>query len=128
MSHELGSRDFDNLFAGSNQLPVSDGETLVNSADTVVRGQVMAKITSSGEWARYKSGGSGGQEIPRGIAAEAADGTAASVPVVVYKTGEFNKNALVFNGSDTLTEAVKNLLQDVNIHTKDSVDTDGVHS
>ena len=128
MSHELGSRDFDNLFAGSNQLPVSDGETLVNSADTVVRGQVMGKITTGGEWARYKSGNSDGTEIPRGIAAEAADGTAAAVPVVVYKTGEFNKNALVFDGSDTLTEAVKNQLQDVNIHTKDSVDTDGVHS
>ena len=124
---ELGERTFDNLFVGSAQDAVSDGETLVNSADTIVRGQVMGKITTGGKWARYKSGNSDGTEIPRGIAAEAADATAADVPCVVYKTGEFNTRALVFDGSDTLTEAVKNLLQDVNIHTKTSLDTDGVH-
>ncbi|MDX1602018.1 MAG: head decoration protein [Salinimicrobium sediminis] len=126
---ELGERTYDNLIAGTNQLEVSDGETLL-ADEVAVRGQVMAKITASGKWVTYKSGGAGGEEIPRGIAAEDVDASdpSADAPITIYKTGEFNENALVFDGVDTLTEAVKNQLQDVNIHTKGSIDTAGVHT
>ena len=129
MSHELGERQFDNLIAGSAVETVSDGETLL--ADEVsVRGQLMAKITASGKWVTFKSGGAGGEEIARGISAETVDASnpSADAPTVIYKTGEFNENALVFDGGDSLTEATKNALQDVNIHTKPSIDTAGVHS
>lgn len=122
-----GERVFDNLIYGSNQLVVSDPENIATN-DIGVRGQVMGKITGSGKWIKYKSGAGDGSEIPRGIAAEDYDATPSGVKSVIYKTGEFNENAIVFDGGDTLTEAVKNQFQDVNIHTKSGIDVDGVHN
>ena len=122
-----GERTFDNLIVGSAVETVSNGETLATT-DVSVRGQVMGKITASGKWTKYKSGSADGSEIPRGILAQDADASGADVPCVIYKTGEFNKDALVFDGGDSLTEAVKNLLQDVNIHTQGTIDVAGVHN
>ena len=126
MSHEIGTNTPDTLFAGSNQLPVSDGETILQG-ENVVRGEVLGKITASGKWVTFNLGNANGSEIPRGIASEDINAAASDMESVVYKTGEFNANALVFS-ADSLTEAVKNLLQDVNIHTKPNVDTSGVHN
>lgn len=124
---ELGTRSYDNLIAGSAVETVSTGYILL-TGQVVVRGQMMGRITATGKWKKYQSASVDGSEIPRGVSAEAIDATAADKKIVIYTTGEFNKNALVFDGGDTLTVAVKNLLQDVNIHTKDSVSVTGVHS
>jgi hypothetical protein len=74
-------------------------ETL--DAGSVVRGEVLGKITSGGKVIASVGGGSGGSEVPYGIAAHDADASDGDVQVLVYIRGNFNELRITMGGTHT---------------------------
>lgn len=72
----------------------------------VVRGEVMAILTSGGKAVASVTGGSDGSQTPFGICAADADATGASPDVdgevLIYTRGTFNEHALVIGASHTI--------------------------
>jgi len=95
----------DNLFAGTQTMPVVSGaETVVSGSGVVVRGSVMGRITTGGKINKIKlvdATSVDGSEAAYCIMAETVDATSADVVAQVYYTGEFNTSALTFGSTDT---------------------------
>jgi len=90
----------DNLIAGlSDVIPVE--VEIVSGEGVLGRGSVLGKITESGLYALVNSAGSDdGRRTAAAILAEDVDATDEDVVTTAYIAGEFNKNALVFGGTD----------------------------
>jgi hypothetical protein len=105
----------DNLIAGNFPL-VTDTGTLL-SGESVVRGELLGKITSGGKLAVSLSASSDGSETPYCIAAETVDASAADAPIAYYLTGEFNIAAMTF-GTGHTAASVKDGLRALGIFLK----------
>ncbi|MCK5614110.1 head decoration protein [Candidatus Pacearchaeota archaeon] len=114
---------YDNLFAGSNVLPVSQPITLI-TGQNLVRGALLGRITASGKWNLSLLAAVDGSQVPRAILAKDTDATSADVETASYETGEYNQNGLTFGTGHTVANT-KDALRDLNIHLKDPVDVDG---
>ena len=91
-SYGLGTESYayDNLFAGSNIRPVSEGGTLI-SGQNLTRGAVLGKITASGKYTLSLSASGDGSQTPTAILAKDTDATSGDVETTVYLTGEYNQ-------------------------------------
>jgi len=91
----------DNLFAG-HEIPVLvKGVTLEAGQGELKRGTVLGKVTATGKYKAVNSANEDGSEVADCILADDVDTTAGDVTAVAYKTGYFNRKALVFGGDDT---------------------------
>jgi len=91
----------DNLFAG-HEIPVLvKGVTLEAGQGELKRGTVLGKVTASGKYKVVNSANEDGSEVADCILADDTDTTDGDVTAVAYRTGHFNRKALVFGGSDT---------------------------
>ena len=95
-----GSVTYDNLFAG-NVADVVTGVGTLASGQNVTRGTALGRLTADGTLKVVDSTKSDGTQTIYAIAADAVNATSAAQPVPVYFTGEFNKAALIFGGTDT---------------------------
>lgn len=86
----------DNLIAGD--LHRATAQIILKSGRLYPVGAVIAK-TANGTGTLIDSAGD--NKTIYGILAEEVDATAADTGGIVYLSGEFNQNALVFGGSDT---------------------------
>lgn len=94
----------DNLFAGTQVQPVVADEVVLDKsiADVVVRGTALGMITATNTYVPVDSTAEDGSENIVCILAETVTvDAAADKPAPAYFTGEFNKNAIVFGGTDT---------------------------
>jgi hypothetical protein len=89
----------DNLIAGNFPI-ITDTGTLV-SGESVVRGEVLGKITTGGKLAASLLASDDGSETPDCIAAETVDASSADKPIAVYLTGEFNSAAMTIGTGHT---------------------------
>lgn len=96
---ELGEFTHDNLIAGDFPLVTQD-ETVL-SGESVVRGELMGKITASAKLKPCDSTASDGSEAPYAIMAEDVDASAADAAGITYHSGQFNQDAVTFGGTDT---------------------------
>lgn len=96
----LGSLTYDNLFAGNVADIATDMGTLA-AGQKVARGAVLGRVTADKTLKLVDSTKADGTQTVYAVAAEAVDATAAAQPVPIYFTGEFNKAALTFGGTDT---------------------------
>ncbi|MCY9511874.1 head decoration protein [Paenibacillus larvae] len=94
---------YDNLIAGGVSPVVSKGET-VKAGGAYLRGTVLGRIAEDGKLVPVDSSKTDGSEKPFAVLAETVDATKEDKAVAVYFTGEFNKDALIFGGSDTLDQ------------------------
>lgn len=94
------SFDPDNLFAGWVQPVNSDSGIILTGQGVLVRGTVLGKITASKKLKVVDSAQSDGSQLVYCVLAEDVDTTSADAVAPIYLTGEFNKNELVFGGSD----------------------------
>ncbi|MEN6568054.1 MAG: head decoration protein [Veillonellales bacterium] len=101
----LGSLVYDNLFAGNVADIVTDAGVLA-SGQNVVRGAVLGKVTATGKLVLVDSTKTDGSQTIYAIAADAVDATAADQPIPLYFTGEFNRAALTFGGTDTYAKHI----------------------
>lgn len=122
---ELGEYTSDNLIAGDMSL-VTQQETVV-SGQNVVRGTVMGQITASGKISIVNSANSDGTENPYCVMAEDVDASLADDVGITYQTGQFNENALVFGGADTIATH-RAAMRQLNMHGMPSMDVAGTLS
>lgn len=109
----LGTFEYDNLLAGSAEV-VTDS---VIAGTDLARGTVVGLVTVSGKAAAVDSTASDGSKEPYAIV---ADDVKANRAVVVYLTGEFNANALIFGGTDTVATH-KRALRNIGIFIKENI-------
>lgn len=91
----------DNLFAG-HEIPVLvKGVTLEAGQGELKRGTVLGKVTATGKYKAVNSANEDGSKVADCILADDVDTTAGDATAVAYRTGHFNRKALLFGGSDT---------------------------
>lgn len=89
----------DNLFAGTQVQPVVADEVLVASGQgELARGTALG-LDGDGKFAIVDSSGTVTDVVA--ILAEDVDATSGDVATAGYFTGEFNKNAVIFGGTDS---------------------------
>ena len=99
------SIELDQLYAGSFP-KVNEAETFENGQD-IKRGDVLGKVTGSGEVKLMDAAAADGSENFYGVAVEDVDATAAARVGIVGKTGTFNETVLNFGGATTIADVDK---------------------
>lgn len=106
----------DKLIAGAAVPVLTDGVNIASGQGILKRGSVIGIITVSGKGKLCDSESEDGSEAAKFILAEdEIDTTAADVMATVYKTGEFNRKALVF-GANGAPDTLDVELRGVGIH------------
>lgn len=105
----------DELIAGDMKR-VSD-EVVLTSGESVVRGEVLGRVTASDKFIASLAAAVDGSEVPRVIVAEDCDASAGDKRCAVYRTGEFNQDALTL-GTGHTADSVRDGLRDLGIHLK----------
>lgn len=118
------SRPYDNLIAGMVQPIVTQSIIIEPAAGAVyTRGTVMARtgFSSDGTWICKivdSAATADAEKVPVGVLAdEEVDASTAQQRATVYTQGEFNRDALIFGGNDTIV-AHEAALNDAKIYTK----------
>lgn len=109
------SVDADNLFAG-NVMPVITDSVTLKGGSVYLRGMVVG-LDGTGKASIVDSTKADGTESPYGIVTDNIDATDGDVSAVLYLTGEFNADALIFKDTDTI-EKFKTKLRNIGIFAK----------
>jgi cellulase/cellobiase CelA1 len=117
---QTGSYEPDNLIIGTTINSALKGVTLASGQGVLSRGTVIGIVTASGLGKVCDKASADGSEVASFILADEVDTTDASVVAQCYQSGEFNRGALVFGGTDTPADH-EDELRTVNIILKDAV-------
>lgn len=96
----FGSTTPDNLIAGTKHPLDVKGITVLTGQGVLVRGTVLGIVTASGKGKKVDSTAADGSEIADCILTDEIDTTAGDVVTSAYISGEFNRGALIFGGTD----------------------------
>jgi hypothetical protein len=86
---------------------------------TLLAGSVVSIKTSGSTLSLVQSGNSDGTQTAVGVLAQNVETASTTSPVAYYVTGSFDKNALLFGGSDTYATH-KTTLNSLNIYGEQS--------
>lgn len=121
MGYEVtGSVSYDNLFGGPDVEVLTTGVLLASGQGVIKRGTVIGKITASGKGKKTDKANSDGSQIAKFVVAQDVDTTSTDAMAVCYKSGLFNRNALIFGGTSTAANH-EDELRDVGILLKDEI-------
>ena len=88
-------------------------------ADTLAAGTIMARITASGKWGIYDTGGAGGLGVACGVLTyEVPAGGAGDVPVAVLVRGTVNQDRILQDDGGAVTAAIVDELRSYGILAK----------
>ncbi len=90
-----------NLFAGS-VMPFVTDSVVIAAGQTLQAGAVLGMVSDTGKYVLMDSTATDGSQNPVAILAQDVDASAGDTIATVYLTGEFNSDALVFGGTDTV--------------------------
>jgi hypothetical protein len=96
----FGSTTPDNLFAGTTHPVDIKGITILTGQGVLARGTVIGIITASGKGKKVDSASVDGSQVADCILTDEIDTTAGDVVTSAYISGEFNRDALIFGGTD----------------------------
>lgn len=113
-----GTYAHDNLIGGDH--PIVTGDIVLENGQNLERGAVLGVVTDSGEAKLSASGAGDGSETPAFILAKGADASAGAITVPIYKSGQFNEEALSF-GTGHDADSVRDELRDKSIYLRKSV-------
>lgn len=100
---DLGTFTPNNLIAG-NEVPIlTAGITLVSGQEVLKRGTVIGIETATGKAKILNSTATDGSQVPYGILTDDVD-TTVEVNTTAYTSGLFNKDAMIFGGTDTAAD------------------------
>lgn len=102
-----GTFNKDQLQAGD--FPIRTSKLVLISGQNVARGAVLGKITASGKLNLSLSAAGDGSQVPHCIAAEDVDATSGDKDIVVYLSGDFNQNKLIFGTAHTIASTREGL-------------------
>lgn len=105
----------DNLLAG--EYPAVTDIVTILSGQNLARGTVLGKVTASGKHVIVNSANVDGSQAPVAVLAEACDASGGDKQALVFLSGAFNEDALVFGGTDTVATH-RAALRDLNIYAK----------
>ena len=104
---------------GQIAIEVSDfehGLWTAGAADTLAAGTIMARITASGKWGIYDTGGAGGLGVACGVLTyEAVAGAAGDIPVAILVRGTVNSDRLLQDDAGAVTVAILDQLRSYGI-------------
>lgn len=99
--NKVFTSEVDSLVAGAIPAIIKGGVTIVSGAGKLARGTVLGRITASGKFTKCDSTATDGSQIANCILYEDVDATSADVNAEVYKAGMYNRDALIWGGTDT---------------------------
>lgn len=117
----LATNTPDKLIAGQDVPILTEGVTIATGQGVLTRGSVIGIVTASGKGLLCDKNAADGSQAAKYILAEdSIDATAGDVVATCYKTGQFNRNALIFgaNGAPATLDAD---LRDVDIYLRDEI-------
>lgn len=135
--NEIGSYSHTPIFAGDFPVVSEAGTVLASqgvlygdgSETKILFGSVVAKNTASGKLVAWDPSGTGGNEIPYGIISEdEKENDGADAQSTVYRSGEFNTNALLLKTGATMAQlraALPSSNPQTNIYLFEAAKADG---
>jgi len=96
----FGSTTPDNLIAGTTHPVDIKGVTVLTGQGILARGTVLGIVTTSGKGKKVDSSAEDGSQVADCILTDTVDTTNGDVVTSAYISGEFNRGALVFGGTD----------------------------
>ena len=119
------TKTYDNLIVAG--FPITNRDMTLLSGESVLRGQVLGKVTASGKLKAYTSAASDGSQTPYAVAADDDDATAGDKVIAPYIQAHVSQDALIFAATDdydTAAEilAVNDALQDRGIFVVKTLD------
>lgn len=93
-----------NLLIFNNTFLKGDYANISGAEETVAVGQLLGRVAATGKLVVCKSGATDGSQVPRAINVVALEEVAIAGTVdniAPCNSGKVNKNAVVFNGTDT---------------------------
>lgn len=111
---EINEFEYDGLIGGTQPALFTKNVVIASGAGKLVRGTVLGQITASKKYKTVNSASEDGSQTAMAVLAYPVDATDADVVGTVYWSGLFNREKLVFGGSDTAATH-ENALRDVNI-------------
>lgn len=119
MAESLGmtNQEFapDKLIAGS--FPVVTESVTLESGQNLLRGALLGKVTATGKYKLSVASANDGSQNPVAILAKDTDATAGDTVTVVYLSGEFNEDAVIY-GTGHTANSVRDALRNLNIYLK----------
>ena len=101
----------DRLIAGGANGPTTEEVTLtdISTSGALVRGTVLGQVTADSKWGLCLSASGDGSQNARAILAKDADPTGADLTAQIFRTGQFNEDALTFGTGTTLANSRETL-------------------
>jgi hypothetical protein len=100
-NNNFGSTEPDNLIAGTKHPLDVKGITVLTGQGVLKRGTVLGVITANGKGKKVDSTAADGSQAADCILTDDIDTTGGDVVTSAYISGEFNRGALIFGGTDT---------------------------
>ncbi|WP_312908050.1 head decoration protein [Tissierella praeacuta] len=117
---EIGSVNYDNLFAGINVPVLTKSVTLKSGQGVLKRGTVLGIVTDTGLAVPVDSSNTDGSEKADCILTDNIDTGDEDIVITAYSSGLFNRNALIFGGTDK-AEKHETRLRELGIFLKDNI-------
>ena len=113
-----GTYTHPNLLAGDFARVTRKGT--IEAGNNLVAGTVLGQITANSKLKAVDDSLVDGAEAPYAILAHDVDASAADAEAVIYRSGDFNEDALTFGGDDTIADH-RAALEAINIYTTKNV-------
>lgn len=117
---DVGSVAPDKLIGGHEVPLLTAGVTLAAGQGVLQRGSVIGIVTADGKGKLVDKASVDGSQVAKYILPTEVDTTGGDVKVACYKTGLFNRDALIFGGTSTASDHEAEL-RDVGIFLTDSM-------
>lgn len=110
----------DNLFANLDVTALTKAVTLAGAQGVVKRGTVLGIVTATGLAVPVDNAQADGSEVADCILVEDVDTTDGDIVAEAYRTGHFNRQALIFGGDDTAADH-EGTLRKLGIYLSDNI-------
>lgn len=120
LKSKVGSFTPDNLVSGIDVPVQVKAVTLKAGQGVLKRGTVLGIITTGGLAVTVNSANTDGSQTADSILLQDVDTTAENVVTEAYISGQFNRQALIFGGTDTAAK-YETKLRELGIFLKDNI-------
>jgi len=110
----VGSFSHDGLIGGTEPDLITRNVVIVSGSGNLTPGTVLGKITTGGKYKTVNSTNADGSQVAKAVLKYPVDATNADVLATVYWAGMFNREHLIFGGTDT-ADTHEDSLRDVSI-------------
>lgn len=113
--NNIAESSYAGLIGGISPAPFTKNVTLAAGTGTLSQGTVLGKITASGKFTKVDSTSTDGSQTANAVLADDTDISAGDVIATVLIKGCFNREKLIFGGTDT-ADKHEDALRDMNIY------------